>query len=141
MSKKFNPKEQVSIHNEWPRSKYPIPHGTRVWAMSRHGIYAGHITWFHPSRERDASCVCTPGHPWFKVEGKDLSPHGENFVADYVRRKTSAGLRDLEAVRIREYAAYANRQAAAAQEATMTLMASRKKWCRKWNLKVFPDAT
>lgn len=132
MPTRFNPRAPVSIHNEWPRSKYPIPHGTLVWVRGRHGIYAGRITWYHPSREIDASCVQSAGHPWYKVAGKDLGEHGQNFDASYTRRKTDKGLRELEAICIRQQFSAAGRLRTQLQSANAQATVMRQQWEKRW---------
>lgn len=73
IKKKWNPKEQCTIHNPMPQKLWPFKMGEAVyWIDVKHDYYirAGRVSWYNPSRKIDASCVVTPGHPFVNIDGQ-----------------------------------------------------------------------
>jgi hypothetical protein len=95
MKKKFNPRQPVSIYNEWPADKYPIRKGRAVWFVwNTLQLECGHIAWYHPARHRDRSFVISPGADFYKVKirGDNEAVH---VSAKWVQPKTQAGRKNL----------------------------------------------
>lgn len=135
--KNFNPRENVSIHNPWPRRRYPIRFGTKVYVRDGYGhIYGGQVIWYHPARRIDASCVITSGNPWYQVKLRD--GHIDNFGADETRPRTRAGRRELEERNVRDLGNRTTTTQDRLVMLTKQLVAARSAWCRKWNRKSFP---
>lgn len=135
--KKFNPRKNVSIHNPWPRHLYPIGFGTKVYVRDGYGnIYSGQVTWYHPARRIDASCVITSGSPWYQVKLRD--GHSDNFREEETRPHTPAGRRALEERNVRDLDNRITTMQDRLIQLNKQLAAAHSAWCRKWNRKTFP---
>lgn len=75
--KKFNPREQVDIHNPFPAHLWPVREGAACFFIEGFDIFSGRVAWFHPARKRDHCCVITPGCPFYQVKIATLYPSGE----------------------------------------------------------------
>jgi hypothetical protein len=73
LKRKWNPKIQCNIHNPMPQKLWPFKMGQAVyWIDAKYDylIRSGRVSWYHPSRELDASSVTTPGHPFVNIDGQ-----------------------------------------------------------------------
>lgn len=99
--RRFNPKEPCNIHNPLPQSRWPFRYGAAVLAIDTryYTVFSARMRWYHPSRQRDASSVVTPGNPLFSV--LDLAGSGSsqlvsaNLVFEYSNAGWKAALKKM----------------------------------------------
>lgn len=70
--KKFNPRKPIDSFNQWPRQKYPIKWGSKVYFFCSRirKILVGTVRWYHPARKKDASATISPGRPLYRIRFK-----------------------------------------------------------------------
>lgn len=82
----FDPRQPVTIHNPYPRSKWPIKYGSAVYFVSGGSVLTGTVRWYHPARKVDAGFLISAGNPFFTLEG------GVVVSASRVFPKTKCGM-------------------------------------------------
>lgn len=127
---KYNPRKPWDIFNFGPQSMWPFKKGEVVIGIARGGIIRGRVTWYHPAREIDHSCVISPGHPFVRVQYH--KEHTETVTLAECRRDTPKGRRELEAIFLQQYwqrVAHYKKELKNAQE---FFDSERRIWERKW---------
>lgn len=105
--KKFNPREKVNIYNNWPKIKYPIKgkvyfYDVYTFLPTFDDVKIGVVTWYHPTREIDASCVISPGFPFYKIKVKD-ERNDLHISANQVAPRNKAGFEKIKKEIIKDW--------------------------------------
>ncbi len=131
---RYNPKEQVSIHNPYPARLWPYREGTKVYYISHRGqnpwIAKGRVRWYNPALE--SSSVLSKGDEIVTVNVLGGSDFGNAQVVSVTDTQpfTKKGLRLLLARIADHYRRRAASYLASADEETKKVAALERKLTR-----------